>query len=68
MGVHSAEAGVSVAEEVGRGALNLPPSQDHLQDGRFDVDQMIGMLAEAVREPRIQHLRIPIRITPDNRC
>ncbi len=43
-----AQAGVAVAEEVDRGALVLSSSQDHLRNGQFDVDRMLGGLADAV--------------------
>jgi hypothetical protein len=41
-------AGVAVTQEVERGALILSSSQLHLQDGCFEVDRMLDMLADAV--------------------
>src|SRR5215469_1437089 len=43
-------AGVDVAEAVRTGALILSSQQDHLTDGRFDVDKMLDMLEAAIRK------------------
>jgi hypothetical protein len=43
-----AQAGIAVAEEIEQGSLVLSSSQDHLRDGRFDVDRMLSGLADAV--------------------
>lgn len=50
MRLYLAEAGVAVAEEVERGALVLSASQDHLQEGGFEVDQMLRTLTDAVNQ------------------
>jgi hypothetical protein len=41
-------AGTDVEHEVARGALVLASASDHLVDGRFDIEQMVGMLDAAV--------------------
>ena len=41
-------AGVNVAQELERGALSLSSAQDHLVDGRFDIDGMLQMLKDTV--------------------
>ena len=43
-------AGVNVTYEIRKGALVLSSSQEQMVDGRFDVDQMIRLLEEAVNE------------------
>jgi hypothetical protein len=45
-----AAAGLDVAQEVAKGALVLSSEQTHLVDGHFDVDRMLGMLADAVNQ------------------
>jgi len=42
--------GVAVGREEQRGALILSSDQGHLKDGRFDVDRMLAMLEDAIRE------------------
>lgn len=41
-------ADIDVASAVSQGDLILSSANDHLLDGRFDVDRMIGMLGEAL--------------------
>lgn len=43
-------AGLEVAGEVEKGSLILSSDQSHLVGGHFDVDRMIGMLSDAVRQ------------------
>ena len=43
-----AAAGLNVAQAVSKGALVLLSDGSHLIDGRFDVDRMLGTLAEAI--------------------
>lgn len=50
VGTYLAAAGLDVSHEVKRGALILSSDQDHLTNGRFDVDRMLDMLDAAVRK------------------
>lgn len=43
-----AAAGLDVAQEVSKGSLVLSWDAGHLVDGRFEVDRMLGMLADSV--------------------
>jgi hypothetical protein len=43
-----AGAGLDVAREVEKGALVVSSDQSHLRSGRFDVDQMIALLTDAI--------------------
>lgn len=43
-----AAAGLDVEHEVAKGALVLSSDQNHLTNGRFDVNTMLGMLVDAV--------------------
>lgn len=43
-----AAVGVDVEAALGRGDLVLTSARDHLLDGRFDVDRMIGILTETL--------------------
>jgi len=43
-----AAAGVDVRKEVQKGSLILSSDRNHLINGRFSVDRMLGMLANAV--------------------
>jgi len=45
-----AAAGVNVTYEIRKGALVLSSTQEHMSDGRFDVDKMIRLLEEAVSQ------------------
>jgi hypothetical protein len=45
-----AAAGLDVAHEVSKGSLVLTSEQGHLINGRFDVDKMLGMLEDSVRQ------------------
>lgn len=45
-----AAAGVDVISEIARGALILSSEQDHLIDGEFDIEQMLGKLANALQK------------------
>jgi hypothetical protein len=45
-----ATAGVDVAQEVRKGALVLSSDQGHLVNDRFDIDRMLGILADAVSQ------------------
>jgi hypothetical protein len=45
-----AAAGVDVAQEVEKRALILSSDQSHLVNDRFDVDRMLGMVADALNE------------------
>ena len=47
---HLAAAGVDVAQEIEKGALILSSERAHLIEDRFDVDKMLGTLAEAVNQ------------------
>jgi hypothetical protein len=47
---HLAAAGLSVAAEVRRGSLVLSSDQDHLIEGRFDIDRMLGLVEATVVE------------------
>jgi len=51
-GVRSALAalGVNVAHEVGKRTLILSSDTSHLVNGRFEVEQMLAMLSEAIAE------------------
>jgi hypothetical protein len=49
MGSYLSAAGIDVAQELSRGSLVLSSDQSHLVDGRFDVDNMIRALEEAIR-------------------
>jgi len=40
--------GVDVPKEVMKGSLVLSSDRGHLQNGRFDIDRMLGMLNDAV--------------------
>ena len=46
--LHLRILGVDVAQETERGSLLLSSGQDHLMNGSFDVDGMIGKLEEAI--------------------
>jgi hypothetical protein len=48
MGSYLAAAGVDVAHEVGKGSLVLTSEQGHLANGRFDVEQMMQTLEDAI--------------------
>jgi hypothetical protein len=41
-------AGVDVAHEIEKKSLVLSSGQNHLRNGRFEVDQMLGMLEESL--------------------
>jgi hypothetical protein len=43
-----AATGLDVAQEVRKGSLVLSSAMDHLLNGRFDVERMLGMFARAV--------------------
>lgn len=43
-------AGLDLAEQVERGALVLSSDQSHLSGGKFDVEQMLGLLKTAVNQ------------------
>jgi len=45
-----AAAGVDVTREINRRSLVLSSEQDHLVDGRFDVDRMMNTLDGALRQ------------------
>lgn len=45
-----AAAGVDIGQEAKKGALVLSSEQHHLINGRFDVDRMLGLLADAVNQ------------------
>lgn len=45
-----AAAGLDLAEHVDRGALVLSSDQGHLTGGKFDVEQMLGLLKDAVNQ------------------
>lgn len=47
---HLEAAGVDVARETEKGTLILSSDQGHLLSDRFDVDSMLDMLREAVRQ------------------
>jgi MEDS: MEthanogen/methylotroph, DcmR Sensory domain len=49
-----AAAGLDVAQEVSSGSLVLSSDASHLVNGRFDVDRMLGMLADAVNEAVVE--------------
>jgi hypothetical protein len=42
--------GVDVEREMGRGSLILSSEQNHLVDGRFDIEQMMETLADTLRQ------------------
>jgi|SRR5579862_9036564 len=44
------DAGVAVAQEIGRGALILSSDSNHLQNGRFDVERMLDMLSQVAEQ------------------
>jgi hypothetical protein len=47
---HLSAAGVDLAAEVERGALVLSSDQGHLVEGKFDVDRMMRLLEDAVKQ------------------
>lgn len=47
---HLAATGLDVAQEVNKRSLVLSSGQNHLVNGRFDVDRMLSMLGSAVDE------------------
>lgn len=44
-----AAAGLDLREQIARGALILSSDQEHLIDGKFDVERMLRLLEESVR-------------------
>ena len=50
MRCYLAAAGVDVLKEVANGRLVLSSSQNHLANGRFDVDLMMGTLEDALEQ------------------
>ena len=46
-------AGVDVSQEVNKNRLVLSSSTEHLQNGHFDVDRMIKLLADALNQALI---------------
>jgi hypothetical protein len=48
LGSYLFAAGVDVSQEVMKGSLVLSSDQGHLQNGRFDIDRMLQMLADEV--------------------
>lgn len=50
MQFYLAAAGVDVAQAVRKGALVLSSDQSHLVNDRFDIDRMLGILADAVSQ------------------
>ena len=47
---HLAAAGVDIPQQVKKTSLVMSSDQDHLVDGRFDVDRMMHTLGDAVRQ------------------
>lgn len=47
---HLAAAGLDLKDQVERGALVLSSDQQHLLDGKFDVDRMLQLLQDAVKQ------------------
>ncbi len=47
---HLAAAGLDLRGEIDRGALTLSSDQGHLVAGRFDVDRMVRLLDDAVKQ------------------
>lgn len=52
---HLAAAGVDVVQEVAQGNLIFSSVQDHLRDGKFDIDYMMDTLRSAVEKARSYH-------------
>jgi hypothetical protein len=50
MGSYLAAAGIDVTHEVGHGNLILSSDQQHLADGRFDVERMMHTLEDALHQ------------------
>src|SRR5580704_8929611 len=45
-----AAAGIDVSREVERGSLILTSEQQHLVDGHFDIDRMMGTLEDGLNQ------------------
>jgi hypothetical protein len=48
LGSYLFAAGVDVSQEIMKGSLVLSSDQGHLQNGKFDIDRMLQMLADEV--------------------
>ncbi len=44
------DSGIDVTKEVAKGSLVLSSDNSHLANGRFNIDRMLGMLEEALRQ------------------